>query len=404
MVNMKNKMFIICLMFLLLVGCNNKKEEVPVMSNSNTKIVKSDNLSFEYASKVRLYDIVSIEDGKLTSDNILIDTYTLGKNKVLVNYKTSNHRDKFETIEYDVVDTTKPLVLISSSYSTNKGEKVNLVDKALCADNYDKRPDCKVEGEYNVNKVGTYNLKYIATDSSNNTTTKSFKLVVKEKPKNNKTSNASTPKNTVSIKDAIKKYKNENTMIGVDVSTWQDTVDWEKAKKAGVEFAMIRIGFGHNRKNQIVMDNQYKKNIENAKKAGIPVGVYFFSYAKDVYEAREQAQYVVNTLDGITLELPIAFDWENWNNFNSYNISLTDINLIADAFINEVTKHGYQGTLYSSKYYLENIWDVGSKDTWLAHYTSKKSSYSKPYTMWQFSSRGKVDGINGVVDLNVLYK
>ena len=402
MVNMKNKMFIICLMFILLVGCT--KKEMPVMSKSNTRIVLNDNLTFEYASKVRLYDIVSIEDGEITSDNILIDTYTLGKNKVLVNYKTSNHREKFETILYEVVDTTKPLVLISSSYSTTKGNDINLVDKVLCADNYDKRPDCKVEGEYNVNKVGTYNLKYTATDSSKNTTTKSFKLIVKDKEKNNNTSSASTPKNTVNIKDAIKKYKNENTMIGVDVSTWQDTVDWEKAKKDGVEFAMIRIGYGHNRKNQIVMDNQYKKNIENAKKAGIPVGVYFFSYAKDVYEAREQAKYVVNTLDGITLELPIAFDWENWNNFNSYNISLTDINLIADAFINEVTKHGYQGTLYSSKYYLENIWDVGSKDTWLAHYTSSKSSYSKSYTMWQFSSRGKVDGINGVVDLNVLYK
>lgn len=402
MVNMKNKMFIICLMFILLVGCT--KKEVPVMSKSNTRIVLNDNLTFEYASKVRLYDIVSIEDGEITSDNILIDTYTLGKNKVLVNYKTSNHREKFETILYEVVDTTKPLVLISSSYSTTKGNDINLVDKVLCADNYDKRPDCKVEGEYNVNKVGTYNLKYTATDSSKNTTTKSFKLIVKDKEKNNNTSSASTPKNTVNIKDAIKKYKNENTMIGVDVSTWQDTIDWEKAKKDGVEFAMIRIGYGHNKKNQIVMDNQYKKNIENAKKAGIPVGVYFFSYAKDVYEAREQAKYVVNTLDGITLELPIAFDWENWNNFNSYNISLTDINLIADAFINEVTKHGYQGTLYSSKYYLENIWDVGSKDTWLAHYTSSKSSYSKSYTMWQFSSRGKVDGINGVVDLNVLYK
>lgn len=402
MVNMKNKMFIICLMFILLVGCT--KKEMPVMSKSNTRIVLNDNLTFEYASKVRLYDIVSIEDGEITSDNILIDTYTLGKNKVLVNYKTSNHREKFETILYEVVDTTKPLVLISSSYSTTKGNDINLVDKVLCADNYDKRPDCKVEGEYNVNKVGTYNLKYTATDSSKNTTTKSFKLIVKDKEKNNNTSSASTPKNTVNIKDAIKKYKNENTMIGVDVSTWQDTVDWEKAKKDGVEFAMIRIGYGHNKKNQIVMDNQYKKNIENAKKAGIPVGVYFFSYAKDVYEAREQAKYVVNTLDGITLELPIAFDWENWNNFNSYNISLTDINLIADAFINEVTKHGYQGTLYSSKYYLENIWDVGSKDTWLAHYTSSKSSYSKSYTMWQFSSRGKVDGINGVVDLNVLYK
>lgn len=403
MVNMKNKMFIICLMFILLVGCN-KKEDVPTIDNK-TKVIISDNLVFEYASKVRLYDIVNIEDGEITSDNILVDTYTLGKNKVLVNYKTSNHRDKFETIEYQVVDTTKPLVLISSSYSTTKGNDVNLVDKALCADNYDKRPKCIVEGNYDVNKVGTYNLKYIATDSSNNTTTKNFKLVVKEKTKtNNNTSNASTPKNTVDIKEAIKKYKNESTMIGVDVSTWQDTIDWEKAKKAGVEFAMIRLGFGHNKKNQMVMDTEYKNNIENAKKAGIPVGVYFFSYAKDVYEAREQAKYVINTLNGITLELPIAFDWENWNNFNSYNISLTDINLIADAFINEVTKHGYQGTLYSSKYYLENIWEVGSKDTWLAHYTSSKSSYSKPYTMWQFSNKGKVDGINGLVDLNVLYK
>lgn len=403
MVNMKNKMFIICLMFILLVGCN-KKEDVPTIDNK-TKVITSDNLVFEYASKVRLYDIVNIEDGEITSDNILVDTYTLGKNKVLVNYKTSNHRDKFDTIEYQVVDTTKPLVLISSSYSTTKGNDVNLIDKALCADNYDKRPKCIVEGNYDVNKVGTYNLKYIATDSSNNTTTKSFKLVVKEKTKNkNNTSNASTPKNTVDIKDAIKKYKNENTMIGVDVSTWQDTINWEKAKKAGVEFAMIRLGFGHNKKNQMVMDTEYKNNIENAKKAGIPVGVYFFSYAKDVYEAREQAKYVIDTLNGITLELPIAFDWENWNNFNSYNISLTDINLIADAFINEVTKHGYQGTLYSSKYYLENIWEVGSKDTWLAHYTSSKSSYSKPYTMWQFSNKGKVDGINGLVDLNVLYK
>ncbi len=403
MVNMKKKMLIICLFLLILVGCS--KNNNGYVDNSNTKVILSDNLSFEYASKVRLYDIVKIEDGKITSDNLLLDTYNLGKNKIIVNYKTYNNRDKYQVIEYNVVDTTKPLVLISNSYSTTKGSNVNLVNKALCADNYDKRPNCRVEGEYDVNKVGTYNLKYIATDSSNNTTSKSFKLVVKEKPKKtNNTSNASTKKSSVNIKDAIKKYKNENTMIGVDVSTWQDTIDWEKAKKAGVEFAMIRIGFGHNSKNKIVMDNQYKKNIVNAKKAGIPVGVYFFSYAKSVEEAREQAKYIIDVLDGETLELPIAFDWENWSKFNSYNISLTDINLIADTFINEVTKHGYQGTLYSSKYYLENIWNVGTKDTWLAHYTSEKSSYSKPYSMWQFSSRGKVDGIDALVDLNVLYK
>lgn len=402
MVNMKKKMLIICLFLLVLTGCSKNNNEY--IDNSNTKIVLNDNLVFEYASKVRLYDIVKVDDGKITSDNLLLDTYNLGKNKIIVNYKTYNNREKYQVIEYEVVDTTKPLVLISSSYSTTKGNNINLVNKALCADNYDKRPDCRIEGNYDVNKVGTYNLKYVATDSSNNKTSKSFKLIVKEKSKGNTTSNASTPKKNFNIKDAIKKFKNENTMIGVDVSTWQDTVDWEKAKNDGVEFAMIRIGFGHNKKNQIVMDNQYKNNIVNAKKAGIPVGVYFFSYAKSVEEAKEQAKYIIDVLDGETLELPIAFDWENWSKFNSYNISLTDINLIADAFINEVTKHGYQGTLYSSKYYLENIWNVGSKDTWLAHYTSEKSSYSKPYTMWQFSSRGKVNGINGVVDLNVLYK
>ena len=156
---MKKKMLIICLLFLILIGCSKDNNEY--IDNSNTNIVISDNLSFEYASKVRLYDIVNIVDGKITSDNILLDTYNLGKNKVIVNYKTYNNRDKYQIIEYNVVDTTKPLVLISSSYSTTKGTNVNLVNKALCADNYDKRPNCHIEGSYDVNKAGTYNLKYI---------------------------------------------------------------------------------------------------------------------------------------------------------------------------------------------------------------------------------------------------
>lgn len=399
---MKNKMLIICLYILLCFGCTKSNKIYTYKSIAD--VTFSDNLSFEYASVVNLNDIVKIKNGTIIGDELLINTYTLGENKITINYKDINNVLSQKELIYNVVDTTKPLILINSSYSTQKGKDINLINKVLCADNYDKRPDCKIEGNYDINKTGTYKLKYIATDSSNNVTSKSFKLIVKENNKSSTTtSNSSSKKTTYNIKDAIKKYKTDKTMIGIDVSTWQDKIDWNKVKNDGVEFAMIRLGFGHNRNNQLIMDKQYKDNILNAKKAGIKVGIYFFSYAKSIDDAIAQARYVIDVLDGETLELPIAFDWENWSKFNSYNISLTDINLIADAFIEEVEKHGYQGMLYSSKYYLDNIWNVNNKDTWLAHYTSK-TSYSKSYSMWQFSNKGKVDGIDALVDLNVLYK
>ena len=379
-------------------GCNKKEEIqniVPVTKINELEV--KENLTFEYASNIYLYDLVDSRDSKIISENIKLDTLELGTKNISIQYQNSNETIT-KNIIYEVVDTTKPLVLINSTLTVNKGTK-DVINKVLCADNHDKRPKCSIEGNYDTSKVGTYdNLTYKAVDSSGNSVSYKFKLKVVN-PSNSSSSN----KNKYKIEDLIKKYKNENTMIGIDVSSWQSNIDFKKVKNAGVEFVMIRIGFGHNKKGELVMDSKFKNNIKNAKAAGLKIGLYFYSYANTINKAKEQVNWIFKNLNGEKLDLPIAFDWEDWKSFNSYNMSLYDINEVAKTFISECEKNGYEGALYSSKYYLEEIW--GSEyNTWLAHYTSKeKSSYKGNYMMWQLSSRGKVPGISGNVDLDVLY-
>ena len=154
-------MLIICLLFMI---CGCKKEEKETIVD---KIVQKDNLVFEYADKIKLYDLVNTEE-KLTSDNNYIDTYKLGNNEVNIDYLNSKNKKKKYKVTYEIVDTTKPIILLSSSITAYKGNNVNLVNKAICADNYDKKPNCYIEGDYDINKVGKYNLKYIAIDSNNN--------------------------------------------------------------------------------------------------------------------------------------------------------------------------------------------------------------------------------------------
>ena len=331
-------------------------------------------------------------------DNIKLDTMSLGEHNIKFNF--TNRGKKYEQeAKYIVVDTTKPLLLMSSSYSVEKGKEANLINKAICADNYDKRPNCYIEGNYDFNKIGTYNLKYHAVDTSGNSVSKEFKLKVVKPSKKKETQN----KPKYKIEDLISKHKKGGTMIGIDVSSWQGDVDYQKVKNSGVEFVMIRLGYGHNKKGELVLDNKFTNNIKKAKEAGLLVGIYFYSYANTIEKVNEQVNYIVKKLDGQTLDLPIAFDWEDWGSFNTYNMSLTDIKLIAKTFIDELEKNGYKGALYSSKYYLEQIWGLDKYNTWLAHYTNE-TSYKGKYFMWQLSNRGKVSGINGDVDLDVLYK
>ena len=376
---MKNKY--ILLVFFLILGFNNFLV-YSYVDKTNPKEELS-NFTFEFNSKVLLKDIIKKE-----KDGIL-DTSSLG-NKVF--------EDDEYIINYNVVDTTKPLILGSNTKTVEVNKKTDLTNKFLCGDNYDDTPKCYIEGYYDINKIGTYNLTYVAIDSSGNKSTKDFKLKV-VKPSS---STSTDTKPRIKISEFIKKYKTDKTRIGIDVSAWQDDIDWKKVKDSGVEFAIIRIGFGHTSKGEIKIDNWYLNNIKKAKEQNIDLGLYFYSYASSEKEAIEQADWIIKTLDGESLSLPIAFDWEDWSDFNSYKVSFKKLNNIASSFINEIEKHGYDGMLYGSAYYLNRIWEDYDK-TWLAYYTDN-NDYEKDYMIWQLSSRGEVPGIVGNVDINVLYK
>lgn len=381
---MKKKYLIIVISILVIISAI-----IIFITIKNKRVIYNyNNLVFEYNQKVKISDIIPIRN-----DNYL-DTLTLGKRKIQYS------QDKYiYNINYSVVDTTPPLVLINNNYTYEIGDKDNLNKIILCADNYNKKPNCYIKGNYDFNNTGIYKLKYIATDSNNNKTEKDFTVTIKEKSKNKKT----PQKSNLNIKDVIKKYKNDNTMIGIDVSAWQGDIDFNNVKDENVEFAMIRVGYGYNSENENILDKRFYDNFAKAKESNIKIGLYFYSYAKSEKEAISQADWIVNKLNKQNIDLPIAFDFEDWQNFNSYNLSLTDLNNIAQAFMNRIEKHGYKSMLYGSYYYLQNIWDTQNKNIWLAHY-SDKTDYPNDYQIWQLSNVGKVNGINTDVDINVLYK
>ena len=166
---------------------------------------------------------------------------------------------------------------------------------------------------------------------------------------------------------------------------------------------MMRIGVQTARNGEIGVDSYFLENIKKAKEAGLEVGVYLYTKAGNIEEVRKHALWVINTLNKETLDLPVAFDWENFGSWNSFRISFYEVNEMVNTFIETLNVHGYEGMLYSSKNYLEKIWE-NKKDypVWLAHYTSQ-TNYEGKYIMWQMCNTGRIDGINGDVDIDILY-
>jgi len=135
---------------------------------------------------------------------------------------------------------------------------------------------------------------------------------------------------------------------------------------------------------------------------GIPVGIYFHSYAKTPNQAIEQAEWVKEQISKYDITLPIAFDWESWNSFNKTGMSFYTINKVANTFLDKLAEYGYKGMLYSSKNYLTKIWYPTDHETWLAHYIDK-TDYEGEYSMWQICETGRVNGIEGAVDIDIMY-
>lgn len=363
---------------------------------TNVKI--SDNLNLEVYNDYKISNIVTIDGGTIKNDRV-IDTNKLGEQKIEVLYKDNNNKNKKAYINIKVVDTTKPILLGGNSYNVLIGRTKTLEHIFLSADNYTKNPKREVIGNYDMNKLGKYDVKFRVTDESGNINEKDFTLNVLSKlPVRNSTTNTRTY-----YDDIVKTHKNSNTKIGLDISKWQGNVDFDKLKAKNVEFIILRIGYQKGFGKEFILDEKFERNIKEANRVGIPVGLYFYSYAITKETAKEQAKWIIEKSKDYKISLPVAFDFEDWQYFSSQKLSLKDINDIAIKFMDTLEENGYKGMNYSSKRYLENIWNIDKYPVWLAHYTNK-TDYSGKYAMWQLCQDGKIDGINGDVDINVMYE
>lgn len=357
-----------------------------------------ENLIVPFGANAKVSDFVIPNNGTKLED-AEINTEQLGQVEVTYSYVNTRNKHRTRTFVIEVVDKVAPTIYGSGVYTLSVGYQGDLTNLMLSGDDIDDNVRREVIGEYNLNKVGSYNLIYQVTDQSGNQATKDFILRITE-PTNTATVPVEIPK--LDFAKVIKDHKTSRTKIGIDVSQWQGEVDWRKVKKAGAEFAMIRVGYQKGFDGEYILDPYFERNIQNAVELGLPVGVYFYSYANSIEEAVRQAEWVYEQVQGYPLELGVAFDWESWGDFNEAGMSFYTINKVANTFLDTLAEFGYSGMLYGSKVYLERIWQPGLYPVWLAQYYTQVT-YEGDFQMWQMSSSGRIDGIDGDVDIDILY-
>lgn len=368
------------------------------IKTAKIEVVLNEDLTLEFNDKRKVSDYIQSINGQIVDDYI-IDSSKVGLQDIKFKFINDDDIEVSYTYKINVVDTVEPVIWLGNTYKLKKGTRLS-IDSILCGDNYDSNPHCYIEGLYDSSKVGNYSLVFKAVDSSGNVATQPFILKVYEPTTSGEVKSTTKPRTKFS--DVVANYKTTNTRIGIDVSKWQGDIDFSKLKKAGVEFIIIRVGGTKGTNGEYFLDPKFKQNIEGAKENNIPVGLYFYSYANSREHAYRDAEWVLNTIKGYDIELPIAFDWEEWSSFNAYSLSFFELTSVGEAFLEKLEEHGYQGMLYSSKSYLEYIWFPTKYDIWLAHYTDK-TNYQGSYKIWQMCDNGLIDGINGNVDIDIMY-
>ena len=375
-----------------------KKEYEELLKNTPIIVELKDNLTVPFFSDAKVSDFIKEINGEIVND-YNIKTNRVGEQNIKFEYINEDNIKIPYSYDIIVEDQTPPDIWLNSTYTITTDYNGNLLEDIVCADNYDDNPVCEIIGEYDTTKEGKYELTFIATDASQNTTTKEFTLNVKKPSTANNNSYSSS---YTDFQEVIANYKNENTQIGIDVSSWQGDIDFNSLKEAGVEFVFIRVGSTKGINGEYFVDKKFHQNIEGFNNVGIPVGIYFYSYSNSKESAIKDANWVIEQIKDYEIDLPVVYDWESWSFYNEFNLSFYSLTNNAKAFLDTVKKSGYEGTLYSSKNYLEKVWYDTGYDVWLAHYT-KQTSYEGDYKYWQLCSNGKVNGINGYVDINIMY-
>lgn len=186
-------------------------------------------------------------------------------------------------------------------------------------------------------------------------------------------------------------------MLGIDVSTWNGKIDWNAVKRSGVKFALLRLGYGSNIPSQD--DNTFEYNYTHATAAGIPIGAYIYSYAANAAMAKSEAQHCIRVLKGKKLQLPVYIDFEE----NSLaGVAYT----VAQTWIAEMKKAGYTPGIYTTSHWFRNYVGEHNVSKWIAYWGNDDGTLcSRPAgsDIHQYTSKGRINGINGDVDLNYMY-
>ena len=199
-----------------------------------------------------------------------------------------------------------------------------------------------------------------------------------------------------------------DALQGVDVSVYQGEIDWQAVADAGVDFAIIRVGYRGYSQGAIQPDTNFQKNMEGALKAGLDVGVYFFSQATTVREAEEEADYVLEAIRSYPVTYPVVFDWE----FIDGQTARTDemegehMTECAKTFCELVQAAGYTPMVYFNQeqgYLYYQLDQLDEFSFWLAEYDEKPDFFYN-FAMWQYTHTGTVPGIPGNVDLNLAFQ
>lgn len=209
-------------------------------------------------------------------------------------------------------------------------------------------------------------------------------------------------------KTEIKKLQKTtaNTSVGIDVSKWNKTIDWDKVKAAGVDFAIIRAGYRGSETGALVVDPYFEENMRGAAKSNVVTGVYFFTQATNEVEAVEEASMVVRLLQDYDIAYPVFIDTEGaGGNGRADGLDVETRTLICEAFCRTIENEGYKAGVYASRNWYNTKLEAQRLEKyyiWLAEYR-ESPLYQGSYQMWQYTSEGSVDGIEGHVDMNISY-
>lgn len=194
--------------------------------------------------------------------------------------------------------------------------------------------------------------------------------------------------------------------LGIDVSKWNGEIDWEIVKAEGVDFAIIRCGYRGSSSGWLIEDPYFYQNLTGAKKAGIKVGLYFFTQATNLVEAVEEASMVVSLLGDTEIDYPVFIDTEGaGGNGRADNLDPATRTAVVNAFCQTIQNAGLDAGVYSGRNWFYNnlvVDEMDAPNVWLAEYR-QTPLYEGRYDMWQYTSSGSVAGIEGRVDLNISY-